>query len=100
MTYLDRLIVCQIQHVAVWRLRVEPGKSGHCRHRGKFWFLMLLKRSTHSFFIVELHILLHQLLEQLENTGPPPAEKEMISSLPTVCISQEQTGNTMNTWPA
>lgn len=33
-----------------------------------------------------------QLLEQLENTGPPPAEKEMISSLPTVCISQEQTG--------
>eukprot|EP00064_Thunnus_orientalis_P004540 superscaffoldBa00000413_g4552 len=31
------------------------------------------------------------LLGQLENTGPPPAEKEMISSLPTVCISQEQT---------
>ncbi len=29
----------------------------------------------------------------MENTGPPPAEKEMISSLPTVCISQEQTGN-------
>ncbi|CAI5691017.1 E3 ubiquitin-protein ligase RNF115 [Oreochromis niloticus] len=32
-----------------------------------------------------------ELLGQLENTGPPPAEKEMISSLPTVCISQEQT---------
>ncbi|TWW65644.1 E3 ubiquitin-protein ligase RNF115 [Takifugu flavidus] len=32
-----------------------------------------------------------ELLEQLENTGPPPAEKEMISLLPTVCISQEQT---------
>ncbi|XP_034066329.1 E3 ubiquitin-protein ligase RNF115 isoform X2 [Gymnodraco acuticeps] len=31
------------------------------------------------------------LLGQLESTGPPPAEKEMISSLPTVCISQEQT---------
>ncbi|XP_047461165.1 E3 ubiquitin-protein ligase RNF115 [Mugil cephalus] len=32
-----------------------------------------------------------ELLGQLESTGPPPAEKEMISSLPTVCISQEQT---------
>ncbi|KAM6899287.1 E3 ubiquitin-protein ligase RNF115 [Xenentodon cancila] len=32
-----------------------------------------------------------ELLGQLENTGPPPAEKEMISSLPTVCISEEQT---------
>ncbi|XP_012684363.1 E3 ubiquitin-protein ligase RNF115 [Clupea harengus] len=31
-----------------------------------------------------------QLLGQLENTGPPPAEKEMISSLPTVAVSQEQ----------
>nr|XP_019958010.1 PREDICTED: E3 ubiquitin-protein ligase RNF115-like isoform X4 [Paralichthys olivaceus] len=30
------------------------------------------------------------LLGQLESTGPPPAEKEMISSLPTVCVSQEQ----------
>ncbi|KAM8839925.1 E3 ubiquitin-protein ligase RNF115 isoform 2-T2 [Spinachia spinachia] len=28
---------------------------------------------------------------QLECSGPPPAEKEMILSLPTVCISQEQT---------
>ncbi|XP_077446062.1 E3 ubiquitin-protein ligase RNF115 isoform X2 [Stigmatopora argus] len=33
-----------------------------------------------------------ELLGQLENTGPPPAEKNMISSLPTVCISEEQTG--------
>lgn len=33
-----------------------------------------------------------QLLGQLENTGPPPAEKEKISSLPTVNISQEQAG--------
>lgn len=43
---------------------------------------------------VRLHSGSLQLLEQLENTGPPPAEKEMISLLPTVCISQEQTGNT------
>uniref|UniRef100_A0A8C4Z3N0 RING-type E3 ubiquitin transferase n=1 Tax=Gadus morhua TaxID=8049 RepID=A0A8C4Z3N0_GADMO len=32
-----------------------------------------------------------ELLGQLEGTGPPPAEKDMISSLPTVSVSQEQT---------
>ncbi|XP_036423084.1 E3 ubiquitin-protein ligase RNF115 [Colossoma macropomum] len=31
-----------------------------------------------------------QLLGQSENAGPPPAEKEMISSLPTVHVSSEQ----------
>ncbi|KAG8545213.1 hypothetical protein GDO81_021211 [Engystomops pustulosus] len=31
-----------------------------------------------------------QLLGQLENTGPPPADKEKISSLPTVTVTQEQ----------
>ncbi|XP_010082905.1 PREDICTED: E3 ubiquitin-protein ligase RNF115-like, partial [Pterocles gutturalis] len=30
------------------------------------------------------------LLGQLENTGPPPADKEKISSLPTVTVTQEQ----------
>ncbi|XP_070778114.1 E3 ubiquitin-protein ligase RNF115 [Enoplosus armatus] len=39
-----------------------------------------------------LDAVITELLGQLENTGPPPAEKEMISSLPTVCISEEQTG--------
>nr|XP_046273992.1 E3 ubiquitin-protein ligase RNF115 isoform X2 [Scatophagus argus] len=38
-----------------------------------------------------LDAVITELLGQLENAGPPPAEKEMISSLPTVCISQEQT---------
>lgn len=38
-----------------------------------------------------LDAVITELLGQLENTGPPPAEKEMISSLPTVCISEEQT---------
>lgn len=37
-----------------------------------------------------LDAVITQLLGQLENTGPPPAEKEKISSLPTVNISQEQ----------
>ncbi|KAM8921569.1 E3 ubiquitin-protein ligase RNF115 isoform 1-T1 [Pelodytes ibericus] len=31
-----------------------------------------------------------QLLSQLENTGPPPADKEKISSLPIVTVTQEQ----------
>lgn len=37
-----------------------------------------------------LDAVITELLGQLESTGPPPAEKEMISSLPRVCISQEQ----------
>ncbi|XP_063041885.1 E3 ubiquitin-protein ligase RNF115 [Engraulis encrasicolus] len=37
-----------------------------------------------------LDTVITQLLGQLESTGPPPAEKEMISSLPTVAVSQEQ----------
>ncbi|XP_061839388.1 E3 ubiquitin-protein ligase RNF115-like isoform X1 [Nerophis lumbriciformis] len=37
-----------------------------------------------------LDTVITELLGQLENTGPPPAEKDMISSLPTVCISKEQ----------
>lgn len=39
-----------------------------------------------------LSLSLPQLLGQFENTGPPPAEKEKISSLPTVIITQEHTG--------
>ncbi|KAM4538881.1 E3 ubiquitin-protein ligase RNF115 [Odontesthes bonariensis] len=38
-----------------------------------------------------LDAVITELLGQLENTGPPPAEKEMISSLPVVCVSQDQT---------
>ncbi|XP_056154714.1 E3 ubiquitin-protein ligase RNF115 [Lampris incognitus] len=37
-----------------------------------------------------LDAVITELLGQLESTGPPPAEKEMISSLPTVSVSQEQ----------
>ncbi|KAG8005253.1 hypothetical protein GBF38_011230 [Nibea albiflora] len=38
-----------------------------------------------------LDAVITELLGQLENSGPPPAQKEMISTLPTVCIAQEQT---------
>lgn len=40
----------------------------------------------------QICVSLTQLLGQFENTGPPPAEKEKISSLPTVIITQEHTG--------
>lgn len=41
----------------------------------------------------QVHLVLSlQLLGQLENTGPPPADKEKISSLPTVTVTQEQVG--------
>uniref|UniRef100_A0A674GVB1 RING-type E3 ubiquitin transferase n=1 Tax=Taeniopygia guttata TaxID=59729 RepID=A0A674GVB1_TAEGU len=39
-----------------------------------------------------LDAIVTQLLGQLENTGPPPADKEKISSLPTVLVTQEQVG--------
>ena len=58
---------------------------------------------THDFF-VNGHFLvidrccyikymyLVQLLNQLESSGPPPAENEKIEALPTVTISQQQVG--------
>ncbi|XP_036371591.1 E3 ubiquitin-protein ligase RNF115 [Megalops cyprinoides] len=42
-----------------------------------------------------LDAVITQLLGQFENTGPPPAEKEKISSLPTVIVSQEQADSNM-----
>ncbi|XP_074543483.1 E3 ubiquitin-protein ligase RNF115 [Halichoeres trimaculatus] len=38
-----------------------------------------------------LDTVITELLGQLESSGPPPAEKDMISSLPTFRISQEET---------
>ncbi|CAB1351279.1 unnamed protein product [Coregonus sp. 'balchen'] len=38
-----------------------------------------------------LDAVITELLGQFESTGPPPAEKEMISTLPSVSVSQEQT---------
>ncbi|KAB0387736.1 hypothetical protein FD755_002692 [Muntiacus reevesi] len=37
-----------------------------------------------------LDAIVTQLLGQLENTGPPPADKEKITSLATVTVTQEQ----------
>ncbi|XP_034016753.1 E3 ubiquitin-protein ligase RNF115 [Thalassophryne amazonica] len=38
-----------------------------------------------------LGAIITELLVELENSGPPPAKKETITSLPTVCITEEQT---------
>lgn len=37
-------------------------------------------------------LLFFQLLNQFENTGPPPADKEKIQALPTIQITQEHVG--------
>lgn len=34
----------------------------------------------------------HQLLNQFENTGPPPADRDKIKSLPTVQVTEEHVG--------
>lgn len=53
----------------------------------------LVNMLTAVFFFFFLNLISFvQLLGQFENTGPPPAEKEKISSLPTVIVSQEQAG--------
>lgn len=37
-------------------------------------------------------LLVFQLLNQFENTGPPPADKEKIQALPTVPVTEEHVG--------
>lgn len=46
-----------------------------------------------SSHLSALHgLLFFQLLNQFENTGPPPADKEKIQALPTIQITQEHVG--------
>ncbi|XP_028977672.1 E3 ubiquitin-protein ligase RNF126 isoform X2 [Esox lucius] len=40
-----------------------------------------------------LDAIITQLLNQFENTGPPPADRDKIKSLPTVLITQEHVGS-------
>ncbi|KAJ8267779.1 hypothetical protein COCON_G00129510 [Conger conger] len=68
--------VCQL-----WRTRVPPIVLD--RHAA-------LKPGDYAWGQGGLDAVITQLLGQFENTGPPPAEKEKISSLPTVIVSQEQ----------
>ncbi|PIO24757.1 hypothetical protein AB205_0085860 [Aquarana catesbeiana] len=39
-----------------------------------------------------LDTIITQLLNQFENTGPPPADNEKIQALPTIKITQEHVG--------
>ncbi|XP_014322668.1 E3 ubiquitin-protein ligase RNF126 isoform X4 [Myotis yumanensis] len=40
-----------------------------------------------------LDAIITQLLNQFENTGPPPADKEKIQALPTVTVTEEHVGS-------
>ncbi|ELR58520.1 RING finger protein 126, partial [Bos mutus] len=40
-----------------------------------------------------LDAIITQLLNQFENTGPPPADKEKIQALPTVPVTEEHVGS-------
>lgn len=42
--------------------------------------------------VLVIHFSFLQLLNQFENTGPPPADREKIKSLPTVQITEEHVG--------
>ena len=39
-----------------------------------------------------LDAIITQLLNQFENSGPPPADKEKIQALPTVPVTEEHVG--------
>lgn len=43
-------------------------------------------------------LLVFQLLNQFENTGPPPADKEKIQALPTVPVTEEHVGMLTGWW--
>lgn len=59
------------------------------RTKAKHVFMQISPRSvTMKMFLV----FALQLLNQFENTGPPPADKERIKSLPTISITQEHVG--------
>lgn len=45
-----------------------------------------------AYFITNKSLVSPQLLNQFENTGPPPADREKIKNLPTVQITEEHVG--------
>lgn len=56
--------------------------------------LLFFSNYCWSHFSIQpvMRVLLTQLLNQLESSGPPPAEPEKINGLPTVKISESQVG--------
>lgn len=48
-----------------------------------------------SFFFFFFSLVFPQLLNQFENTGPPPADREKIKNLPTVQITEEHVGESL-----
>lgn len=65
------LLICNSAELGRWRLSIPPPHPPHLR---------------------SLFLLVFQLLNQFENTGPPPADKEKIQALPTVPVTEEHVG--------
>lgn len=51
-----------------------------------------LSRFERALIVAFFSRLSPQLLNQFENTGPPPADREKIKNLPTVQITEEHVG--------
>lgn len=60
-----------------------------CPGSGNKWILHAAGLTSLFFLPGRLFF---QLLNQFENTGPPPADKEKIQALPTIQITQEHVG--------
>lgn len=75
----------------LWGLEWERVHSAgsKCPGSGNEWILCAARLT--SLFCLPGR-LFFQLLNQFENTGPPPADKEKIQALPTIQITQEHVG--------
>nr|XP_023417023.1 E3 ubiquitin-protein ligase RNF115 [Cavia porcellus] len=65
----------------------SPAIEGHLTYRSG---MLHSNPGDYAWGQTGLDAIVTQLLGQLENTGPPPADKEKIISLPTVTVTQEQ----------
>lgn len=66
------------------------------------WMLSLRRYKQYSlyqqyipFIYSDIVLFLLKLLNQFENTGPPPADRERIKSLPTISITEEHVGKSL-----
>ncbi|KAK1790907.1 hypothetical protein P4O66_014745, partial [Electrophorus voltai] len=56
------------------------------------WGMLHSNPMDYAWGVNGLDAIITQLLNQFENTGPPPADREKIKSLPTVQITEEHVG--------
>lgn len=71
----------------------SAGRVGFKRAGSRNEQVLCAAELTSSFCLLRpLVFFFFQLLNQFENTGPPPADKEKIQALPTIQIAQEHVG--------